>query len=91
MGPGGKCGTQERSTERGDEPHFKRGQAGKPGGVVMVAYLIATPMAMVGVFVAFVTAPLLYEIVLYLRTRGDEAAVKVEVPVESRPSRKRRR
>jgi hypothetical protein len=45
--------------------------------------VISQPLGMVGVFLAFLAAPLLYEVVAYLRTRADlppQAAAEV-VPV----------
>ena len=59
----------------------------------MAEYLMANPLAMVGVFLAFVSAPLVYEAVLYLRTRGKEAEIPAPAPVlvDAKPARKRGR
>ncbi len=56
----------------------------------MVEYLIANPLAMVAVFIAFITAPLLYEL-LASRRAGDETEVPVPVPVQTKPARKQRK
>lgn len=64
----------------------------------MAEYLIAHPLAMVGVFIACLAAPLLYEVISYLRTRGVELSapprgkpVEVPVPVETKSARRKRK
>ncbi len=60
-------------------------------------FLIANPLAMVGVFAACVALPLLYEAIAYLRARragldeAVEAPAPAPVPVETKPARRKRK